>query len=131
MSEEDTRAVLEAVRRRSQALVAADAPALSALLHPQFQWTSHRGDTFDRDAYVRANVRHGIDWQHQSVGDVSVAVVGDTAVVRAIATDQVVRGGRSDTFQMPMTQTWVRTDGRWTCLAGHAGPRRSSSSEPR
>jgi hypothetical protein len=22
-----------------------------------------------------------------------------------------------------MTQTWVREDGRWLCLAGHTGPR--------
>ena len=28
-----------------------------------------------------------------------------------------------ETYRMPMTQFWVRTDLGWQCLAGHAGPR--------
>jgi hypothetical protein len=53
-------------------------------------------------------------------------VVGDTAVLYAEVTD-VVRSAtdESETFQMPMTQVWVRVDDGWKCLAGHAGPRRS------
>jgi hypothetical protein len=53
-----------------------------------------------------------------------VAVVGDTAVLRCTAVDTVDVGGTGpQTFTMPMTQTWVRTQDGWRCLAGHAGPR--------
>ena len=31
-----------------------------------------------------------------------------------------------EAFRMPVTQTWVRDEAGWRCLAGHAGPRRTS-----
>ena len=52
-------------------------------------------------------------------------VVGDTAVLYAEVTDVVLADDGAETFTMPMTQVWVRQDGDWKCLAGHAGPRRS------
>lgn len=53
-------------------------------------------------------------------------VVGDTAVLYAEVTDVVLSDGdKTETFRMPMTQVWVRLPDGWTCLAGHAGPRRS------
>ena len=62
----------------------------------------------------------------QTLHDVEVVVVGDTAVLRAEVVD-VVEGddGEPVTFQMPATQVWVRVSGDWLCLAGHAGPRRT------
>ena len=55
---------------------------------------------------------------------VEVVVTGDTAVLRADVVDVVVVADRPGTFRMPVTQVWVRADGGWRCLAGHAGPRR-------
>lgn len=111
--------VLAAAEARARALAAGDEPALRALLHPDFRWTSHRGDRFDRDAYVRANCGGGTVWHGQELRDPTVTVVADTAVLTCTVIDEVGAG----TFTMPMTQTWVRTDGRWRLLAGHAGPR--------
>jgi hypothetical protein len=57
--------------------------------------------------------------------DVDVVVVGDTAVLRAEVVDVVLSGqGEPVTFRMPMTQVWVRQGDAWSCLGGHAGPRR-------
>ena len=47
-----------------------------------------------------------------------------TAVLRCQVVDRFDRGHGPEEFRMPMTQVWVRhDDGRWVCLAGHAGPR--------
>ena len=55
-----------------------------------------------------------------------VVVVGDTAVLYVEVTDVVLTDDEEpETFRMPMTQVWVRRDGDWKCLAGHAGPRRT------
>ena len=109
--------VLAAATARADALARADADALRARLHPLFGWTSHRGDTFDRETYVRRNTGGGLRWHGQALEDARVVVVGDTAV------DRVEVDGRPEVFRMPMTQTWVRSYGDWLCLAAHAGPR--------
>ena len=61
-------------------------------------------------------------WHGQSLEDVRVVVVGDTAVLRCTAVDRMGTDG-PEVFRMPMTQTWVRSRDGWLCLAGHAGPR--------
>lgn len=49
-----------------------------------------------------------------------MVVAGDTAVLTAAVTDVVSRDGQDQTFHLRLTQTWVRTQGGWRCLAGHA-----------
>ncbi|GEP40440.1 hypothetical protein NPS01_41030 [Nocardioides psychrotolerans] len=118
------REVIEAALARAAALAVGDAARLAALLHPDFRWTSHMGETYDRADYVRRNTEGHTVWRSQELVDPEVVVVGDTAVLRAEVTDVVLDdAGEPATFRMPMTQTWVREGGAWTCLAGHAGPR--------
>jgi uncharacterized protein (TIGR02246 family) len=116
-------AVLAAAEARAAALASGDAEALLDLLHPQFQWTSHHGDRFDRDGYVRRNTGDAVSWKAQEMGDIEVVVVGDAAVLTCTVTDEVDAGEGFEVYTMPMTQTLVREDGRWLCLAGHTGPR--------
>ena len=122
MDDADAAVVLARVEARSAALADADPEALRALLHPEFRWTSHVGDSFDRESYIRANTTGQTVWRAQTVLDPEILVVGDAAVLRCTVVDEV---GAVDveTFRMPMTQCWVRVDGEWMCLAGHAGPR--------
>ena len=118
--------VVAAARARARALAEQDAAGLVALLHEDFRWTTHTGDTYDRAEYVRRNIEGGTVWRSQTLDHADVVVVGDTAVLRSEVTDVVRRAGSDadETYRMPMTQVWVRRDERWTCLAGHAGPRR-------
>jgi ketosteroid isomerase-like protein len=115
--------VLEAARSRAAALAAGDAVGLEELLHVDFRWTSHTGESFDRATYISANVGGDTTWRHQDLGDPEVLVVGDAAVLRTLVTDTVNGIDGAETFRMPMTQFWIRSGLRWQCLAGHAGPR--------
>ena len=122
MSDEDD--VIAAARERAAALAGSDEGRLRRLLHPGFGWISHRGARFDLESYLDSNLRGGNAWHDQQLREATVRVVGDTAVLRCVAEDTVdVGGGTPETFVMPMTQTWVRTEDGWRCLAGHAGPR--------
>lgn len=115
--------VLAAAQARAAALAAADADALTALLHPRFRWATHLGTTLDRAAYVARNTDGTVVWRAQVLEDATVTEVGDTAVVHAVALDTIEVDGRAQEFRMPVTQVWVREGGRWVALAGHAGPR--------
>lgn len=114
--------VREAASARAAALAAGDAARLTDLLHVDFRWTSHTGEDFDRAAYIESNTGGRTVWHKQDLGDPDVAVVGDAAVLRTVVVDTIDTATGSETFRMPMTQLWVRSGPRWTCLAGHAGP---------
>jgi hypothetical protein len=119
--------VVAAAEERADALVRSDAARLLRLLHPQFRWTSHTGQQFDRDGYVKANTGTGRRrWSRQTLVDPEVIVVADVAVLRCTVVDEVDSGWGTETYRMPMTQVWVRDNPGWTCLAGHAGPHESA-----
>jgi ketosteroid isomerase-like protein len=123
---EDVRAqVLDAAHRRALALVTGDRDRLLALLHPDFRWTSHTGEQFDRASYVAANVGGSTTWAGQQLVDVEILVHRDAAVLRCVVVDRVDRGAGVEEYRMPMTQVWARHARQWSCLAGHAGPRKS------
>ena len=117
--------VIKAAQARASALAEGDANRLASLLHEEFRWTSHAGETYSRQEYVRRNTQGHTVWRSQDLGSPDVVVVGDTAVLYTEVTDAVLSDDRSEIFRMPMTQVWVRQGGHWTCLAGHAGPRRT------
>jgi ketosteroid isomerase-like protein len=48
-----------------------------------------------------------------------VRVYGDAAVVTARNTVKMQLAGKEVTSQERFTDTWIRRDGRWKCVAGH------------
>lgn len=109
-----------AARRRAAALAAEDEAALRRLMHPGLQWTTLRGEVLGYEAYIAGNTRGNLRWRAQHLEDVTVKVVGDTAVLTAMVTDEVTRDGREQSFRLRLTQTWVRTPEGWRCFARHA-----------
>ena len=91
-------------------------------MHPKLRWTTHLGVVLDRDAYIAGNTDGSLVWREQRLEQLTVAVVGDTAVLATVVVDVVERDGRQETFRLRLTQTWVREAGVWQCIAGHAGP---------
>ena len=119
---DEARRVLRAAEDRAAALAAADREKLTELLHPEFHWTSHRGERFDRDGYIESNTSDATRWRSQTLIDPRVNVVGDSAVLACTTEDVVLVAGWYRALRMPMTQFWVRVEDLWTCVAGHAGP---------
>lgn len=116
--------VRKAAQLRAMALASGDSGVLRGLLHQDFRWTTHVGQVFDRDEYIRRNAEGVTVWRSQTLGPCEVTVVGETAVLLTVVTDVVVDADEKNAeFRMPVTQVWVRNRGNWQCLAGHAGPR--------
>ena len=115
--------VVAAARARAAALADGDAARLGELLHPDFRWTAHTGEQFDRRAYLESNTSGRTTWRQQDLGEPEVLTVAGTAVLRTVVTDTIDTVAGPEIFRMPMTQVWVLGDVGWQCLAGHAGPR--------
>jgi hypothetical protein len=90
-------------------------------MHPDLQWTTYKGDVLSRDQYIAGNTGGVLTWRSQRLEGTRIVVVGDTAVLTALVTDEVRRDGQDQSFTLRLTQTWVRAEARWQCLAGHAG----------
>jgi ketosteroid isomerase-like protein len=117
--------VLATARDRAAALVAGDAQRLGELLDANFHWTSHTGEQFDRDTYLDANTGGRTAWRNQDLGEPDVIVFGDAAVLVTVVTDTIEGPDGPVSYRMPMTQFWIKSEHRWQCVAGHAGPRLS------
>ena len=72
--------------------------------------------------YIRGNTEGDLVWRDQRLSDIDVVVVGDTAVLTALVHDEFERAGEPGAHTMRLTLTWVREEGAWRVLAGHAGP---------
>ena len=128
MSTHDIQQVLEAAARRAAALTAGTRTPCVRLMHPSLRWTTFTGDVMSRDQYIAGNTGDRLRWRSQRLADVDVVVVADTAVLTALVTDD--SGAMVDeTFTLRLTQAWVRAEGKWQCLAGHAGPEVASRTE--
>ena len=100
--------VIAAAEQRASALAAGDAGPLTALLHEDFRWTTHAGETYDLTEYVRRNTEGHTAWRSQRLVNPEVVIVGEVAVLYAHVSDVVLVGDDAETFRMPMTQVWVR-----------------------
>src|SRR4051794_40082341 len=59
--------VAEAAEARASALANADVEGLLTLLHPDFRWTSHVGETYSRQEYIRRNTEGHTVWRSQKL----------------------------------------------------------------
>ena len=104
----------------AQVDVTQDKSVFQRILAPEFVGTSRSGKLLSgRDAYVA-------DWEYENVksarnGDMAVHVYsGNAAVVTGIDTTSGSNADGSEWIhQDRFTDTWVRRDGTWQCVAAH------------
>ncbi|MDA0159345.1 nuclear transport factor 2 family protein [Solirubrobacter ginsenosidimutans] len=115
-------AILAVVRRRSAALVARDAAELRAVHHPDFRFTTPRGDVRDLEAYIAGNTGGALVWRAQDLVAPELVVAGEVAVLTGVMHDEFERAGEPGAHDMHVTFVFVERAGEWVVLAGHAGP---------
>jgi ketosteroid isomerase-like protein len=79
--------------------------------------------TFDGTVFTKAELLEYIKSYEELASLVTdewkVRVYGDAAVVTARNTRKVKSEGKEVTSQDRFTDTWIRQDGRWKCVAAH------------
>jgi ketosteroid isomerase-like protein len=79
--------------------------------------------TFDGAVYTKAELLEYIKTNKEESSIVpdewKVRVYGDAAVVTGRNTRKVKSEGKEVTSQDRFTDTWIRRDGRWMCVAAH------------
>jgi uncharacterized protein (TIGR02246 family) len=119
----DRQAVLATIHALDTALVAKDAPALGALLEPDFVGTVPSGVALARDAYVAFHTRasEGLVAIEPAAGtEPTVRVLdGRFAVVnRRVAVRRADPAGKVEAFEVQRIEVLRLDDGRWRLVAG-------------
>ena len=117
------RAVLTTIHALDAALVAKDAPALGALLEPDFVGTVPSGVALARDAYIAFHTRanEGLVAIEPAAGtEPTVRVLdGRFAVVnRRVAVRRADAAGKAEGFEVQRIEVLRFDGGRWRLVAG-------------
>src|SRR5437870_117535 len=100
-------AIFDVVQQRSAALVARDAAALGALHHPDFRFTTPRGEVRDLEAYIAGNTGGATAWHAQHLVSHELVVAGDVAVLTGVMHDEYTRAGAAGAHDMHVTFVFV------------------------
>jgi ketosteroid isomerase-like protein len=117
----DEEALLSLQRAWARAVARNDREALARIVGEGFFVTDPTGFVWDRDNFLAA-VAAGISGvEALDLEDLHAHVYGDAAVVTGRSTYKT-RPGRADLAgAYRFTNTYLRRDGRWVCVAGHEG----------
>ncbi len=104
----------------AQAGVKKDIAFLDRILADDFTGTGAEGDVFNKVqelADVKSDAFVATSWVQENV---KVRVYGDAAVVTGRSTVKAQYKGKDASGQYQWTDTFIKRDGRWQCVATHS-----------
>lgn len=112
----EQQALMQSERDWATAWKNKDAKGVAASEADEYVFTNFDGTVSDK-ATDMADLKSGalsLTWE---VDDMKAMVFGDTGVVVGRQTQKGMQGGKDISGVMRFTDTWVRRDGRWQCVA--------------
>jgi len=117
---EAQRQVLDVGRQWADAEIRRDAPALRRILDDGFVAVYGSGKVVDKEAFIKDVIGNSSDKiLSQDIGDITVRVQGDTAVLVVTDTIRATDGGQPYLQTLRVTTTYIKRNGHWVALAEH------------
>ncbi len=101
----------------NQAELHHDANAVSAILAENFISVDHHGTLLTRAKYLADLKDPSYKPEEISNTDTSVYLYGDTAIVTSAYRTRGTDDGKPFTHRGRFTDTWIKRDGKWQCIA--------------
>jgi len=108
--------------RRWAAQLGADTEALAELLADELAYTHSNGLVDTKASYLDAIANKVFDYRSADRTDVTVAMVGETAVITGRVAMFVVAGEREVNLDSRYSAVWARKDGRWQFVCWQSTP---------
>src|ERR1700758_739125 len=98
-----------------------DATAMGSMLHPDFVFTDYDGTVMTKPQFL-ASIRDTSNTLSLEVSDdMKLHRFGDTVVVTGATHEKGKLKGKSYEHYGRFTDTWMRHNGEWLCVASHLG----------
>jgi uncharacterized protein (TIGR02246 family) len=102
----------------NNAVVKGDVELFNDLLADDFTHTSHNGKYRSRAEWLKGKVQGKSSYTAYDVEALSIRVLGDTAIVTAVAEPQWTEtDGQSNSGQFRYIRIWAKRDGTWRAVA--------------
>ncbi len=108
--------------RRWAAQLGADTEALAELLADELAYTHSNGLVDTKASFLEAIANEVFDYRSADRTDVTVAMVGETAVITGRVAMLVVAGGREVNLDSRYSAVWAHRDGRWQFVCWQSTP---------
>lgn len=109
-----------AVDALTRAMLAADGPALDALVLDGLSYGHSGGAVQDKAAFIDALVSRRSSFPSIALTNRSASVVGEDAIARHVFDGETVANGKTVPVHIGVLQVWHRDNGRWRLLARQA-----------
>jgi ketosteroid isomerase-like protein len=119
-SEDAALDLIAADRAMQRAVLERDVLALAAFLTDDYVLVDSRGREHDKGAVLKELLDPEIRIAVNETQDHRVRLHGETAVVIAVLQQRGMDHGTPYDVPVRFTDTWIRRNGRWLCLSGHA-----------
>jgi hypothetical protein len=107
-------------RELNALIVAHDAEGARAYYDDQFVLTTSSGKAKSKADLLAEIARPGLVLEVNETSDHEVRIVDQTAVLTGVLHQKGTIDGKAFDVRLRVTDTWVRVDGEWRILAGHA-----------
>jgi len=101
------------------ALIKHDPAPIEKMIADDFIGTTPGGAVYTKAQLLESVKSNKEDIISITDDEVKVHVYGDAAVINARITSIVRVEGKETSFLGRYTDTWIKQDGRWKCVAGH------------
>lgn len=116
----DEAAVTKVAEQLRLAMIDPTKAALMALTAPELSYGHSSGSLETQADFVEALVSGKSDFITIELSNQTVAVVGNTALVRHVLVGQTVSKGVPGTTKLSVLQVWIKQKGNWVMLARQA-----------
>lgn len=120
-SEGDEKRIIALENIWNQAQLNHDASAMGSMLHPDFVFTDYDGTVMTKPEFL-ASIRDSSNTLSLEVSDdMKLHRFGDTVVVTGATHEKGKQKGKSYEHYGRFTDTWVRHNNEWICVASQLG----------
>ena len=119
--QDDERLLKDTVQQLARAWIRHDRDFIESVLAPEWSVTQADGSLLTRSE-VLGPFFDSVQFDSNVIDDVTVALFGDTAIVRGRTAVSARVNGQPISARIRFTDVFLRRNGRWQVIASHASP---------
>ena len=98
-----------------------DTVTIRKLIPADFTLIASNGHVYSAQDFIADVADKTVTWMNNDTEDINVRPYGpDCAIVTAVLHQRFEQAGKVHDYRVRFTDTWVRLDGQWRYVAGHA-----------
>lgn len=118
---DDTSKIIAMENLWNQMQLGHDAPAMEKMIDDDFVLTDYDGTLMDKKQFLDSIRDTSVKLTQEMSEGMKLHPHGNTVVVTGATREKGTQNGKPFAHSGRFTDTWIKKDGRWMCVASHLG----------